>query len=239
MYALFRDRMGHQPASRRAGLEQASTVMLSTWPFVNDDDAIAAGCVPALTPFAYGLLMVDPPWSFKTYSPNGHGKSAQRHYQCMTLADIMALPVNHLAADDCCLFLWATWPMLDQCMSTLDAWGFSYKTGGVWIKRTSRGNLHFGTGYRARSACEPFLLGFRGNPRNSRSERNLIDGPVRGHSVKPESAYEWCERYLPGVRRAEVFSRTPRPGWDTWGNEAGKFAKGSDVGTAAFPRERE
>lgn len=47
---------------------------------------------------------------------------------------------------------------------------------------------------------------------------------MREHSRKPEEAYTWCEQYLPGaLRRVELFSRTSRPGWDTWGLEAGKF----------------
>jgi N6-adenosine-specific RNA methylase IME4 len=141
----------------------------------------------------------------------------------MTAEDITSLPVGKLAAPDCCLFLWATWPMLTDAIEVMRAWGFVYKSGGVWHKRTSGGKTAFGTGYRVRSACEPFLLGFTGNPRNSRSERNLIEGAVREHSRKPESAYEWAERYLPNVRRCELFARQERPGWESWGDETGKF----------------
>ena len=62
-----------------------------------------------------------------------------------------------------------------------------------------------------------------GSPKNTKSSRNLIEGVARAHSVKPEEAYRWCELYMPGARRVELFSRTSRPGWDTWGFEAGKF----------------
>jgi N6-adenosine-specific RNA methylase IME4 len=172
---------------------------------------------------SYGLIMADPPWSFKTYSPKGHGKSPQRHYDCMEIDDIKSLPVNQLASPDCCLFLWATWPMITHAMDVMAAWGFVYKTGGVWHKKTSTGKTSFGTGYRIRSACEPFLLGFRGNPKNSRSERNVIEAEVREHSRKPDSAYEWCERYLPDIRRCELFSRQKRRGWEPFGNEVDKF----------------
>jgi N6-adenosine-specific RNA methylase IME4 len=60
----------------------------------------------------YGAILADPPWSFKTWSQKGEGKSAQRHYRCMTTAELCALPVGDYAADDCALFLWATWPMI-------------------------------------------------------------------------------------------------------------------------------
>ena len=53
--------------------------------------------------------------------------------------------------------------------------------------------------------------------------RNSIDGLRRGHSEKPEEAYAWCEKWIPGARCVEIFSRTKRPGWDTWGNQAGKL----------------
>lgn len=185
--------------------------MSEAWPFGD------------LQPMKYGLIMADPPWSFTNWSAKGEKKSAKAHYDCMNLNDIKALPVNHLAAGDCCLFLWATWPMLPQAMEVMRAWGFAYKTGGVWHKRTVTGKTAFGTGYRVRCASEPFLLGFLGNPANSRSERNVIDGLAREHSRKPEEAYAWAERYLPDVWRVELFSRAERLGWDSFGDEVGKF----------------
>ncbi|NWG72780.1 MAG: DNA methyltransferase, partial [Parvularculaceae bacterium] len=36
-------------------------------------------------------------------------------------------------------------------------------------------------------------------------------------------AFAWCERWAGEVRRVELFSRQTRPGWDSWGFEAGKF----------------
>lgn len=185
---------------------------MTTWPF------------GALTPRAYGLIFADPAWTFKTYSPKGHlKKSAQAHYRCMSLDDIKALPVHQLAAPDAVLFLWATAPMLPQALDVMAAWGFRYVSMGTWHKRTRRGKTSFGTGYRVRSACEPWLLGTVGNPKNSRRHRNLIEGLVREHSRKPEEAYAWCESYLPEVRRADLFSRQTRPRWDCWGDETGVF----------------
>lgn len=192
---------------------------MTAWPFVNPSACVAAGAVPQLERGAYGLIMVDPPWEFDTWSDKGKGKSPESHYNCMSLDDIKALPVADLAAPDCCLFLWCTWPRLDDGREVLDAWGFEYKTGGAWHKTTRHGKTAFGPGYRVRCASEPFRLAFRGNPKNSRAERNIIVGSVREHSRKPESAYAWCERYLRGVRRADLFSRQVRTGWDFWGNE--------------------
>lgn len=201
----------------------------------------------SLRPLSYNLIMIDPPWPTKMRSALGLRKSAERHYNTMSLAEIAALPVHQLAADDCVLFLWCTWPLLlhggdperhyadpdashSPVGACIKAWGFRYVTGGAWLKRRSRGGIAFGPGYRARSACEPFLLAINGNPKSSRSHRNFIDGLAAGHSVKPAEAYAWCETYMPGARRVELFSRTPRPGWDTWGDEAGKFAPRVSLG---------
>lgn len=194
----------------------------------------------ALRPFSYDMIMVDPPWPYELRSEKGESKSYAAHYGAMTWADIAALPVGNLAGRDAVLFLWCTWPLLlfggdpkqrycdadasrSQVGEVVKAWGFRYVTGGAWHKKTSTGKTGFGTGYRARSACEPFLLCVTGQPATSRAERNLIEGLAREHSRKPEEAFAWCERYLPGGRRVELFSRQSRPGWDTWGYEAGKF----------------
>lgn len=58
-----------------------------------------------------------------------------------------------------------------------------------------------------------------GSPRNTRGERNIIVGEAREHSRKPEEAYAWCERWMPGARHAELFARQVRPGWAAFGDE--------------------
>ena len=200
----------------------------SQWPF------------GALRPFSYGLIMIDPPWPTEMRSPKGEKKSHAAHYQSMSFEHIAALPVGQLAAPDCGLFVWSVWPhvlyggdpklhyadadasrsRVGECIA---AWGARAVTGGVWRKTTVHGKVAFGPGYRARSACEPFHLCVFGKPKNTRSMRNIFDGLRRGHSQKPDEAYAWCEQWMPGVRRVELFSRTSRPGWDSWGNEAGAF----------------
>jgi N6-adenosine-specific RNA methylase IME4 len=181
------------------------------WPF--------SGCPM----FFYDLIMADPPWSFATYSDKGHGKSAQRHYSCMSLDDIKALPVDQLAKPDCMLLLWATAPMLPQALETMHAWNFKYVTNAVWHKRTARGKTAFGTGYRLRNAHEHILLGTIGNPQNTRGVRSIIEGKVREHSRKPDEAFEAAVKLMPEARRIELFSREERPGFECWGNQAGLF----------------
>ena len=176
-----------------------------------------------LAPSGYGLIMADPPWAFELYSAAGEAKSAQAQYRTMSLDSIAALPVAELAAPDCLLWLWATAPMLPDQIEIARRWGFEFKTSGVWVKQTVNGKLAFGTGYVLRSAHEPFVIATRGNPKCARTVRSVVMGEAREHSRKPEAAFRAAEVLVPGVARVELFSRERRPGWDSWGDEAGKF----------------
>jgi N6-adenosine-specific RNA methylase IME4 len=194
----------------------------------------------SLRPFSYELIVIDPPWPTAMRSPKGEKKSHAAKYGSMSFEQIAALPIGQLAAPDCGLFVCSVWPHVlyggdpglhyadadasrSRVGECIKAWGARAVSGGVWRKTTVHGKVAFGPGYRVRSACEPFHLCIFGNPKNSKSMRNIFDGLRRAHSEKPEEMYAWCEKWMPGARRVELFSRTSRPGWDTWGYEAGKF----------------
>jgi len=174
--------------------------------------------------FRYGLIMADVPWSFKTYSSKGHEKAAQAQYECQSLDWVEGLPVGHLAANDCVLWLWATNPMLPQALGVMSAWGFQFKTAGHWSKKTRHGKQAFGTGYILRCAGEPFLIGTIGQPKVARNVRSVIEGPIREHSRKPDEAFEAAERLCGDVPKIELFSRQERSGWDVMGNQVERFA---------------
>jgi len=180
-----------------------------------------------LRPFGgFKMIMADPPWKFETHSNKGLGKSADAHYNCMSLQDIKDMPVSFLAAEDCMLWLWTTTPCLPQAFEVIDAWGFTYSTEGVWVKRTKNGHLGFGTGYRLRNSHEPFLIATKGSPKipkDARNIRSVIEAQLREHSRKPDEAFQIAERMSPHSHRIELFSRENRPGWRSYGNETGLF----------------
>lgn len=187
-----------------------------------------------LTPMKYGAILVDPPWKYAMRSEKGHDKSPEAHYETMPIEAIRALPVSHLAGPHCYLFLWSTWPHLDQALATMEAWGFRYVTGGAWIKRTVNWKLTFGTGYVQRSSSEPYLIGSIGKPEfASKTERNVILAPEdvadtidalrREHSRKPVQMRDMIDRLLPRQHFCELFGREAWPGHDVWGNQADKF----------------
>lgn len=196
---------------------------------------------PAAAPFvfdplpmlAFDVIMIDPPWSFDNWSEGGNAKNAKAQYDCMPTSAIAALPVGYLARGDAWLWLWATYPMLPDALRCMESWGFRFVTAGPWIKRGASGRLAMGTGYVLRSCSEIFLLGKVGEPRTfSRSIRNVIEAPRRQHSRKPDEAYTVCEQLFGPARRADIFSRETRPGWSSWGREAGKFDAGAPTAAA-------
>lgn len=170
----------------------------------------------------YGAVVCDPPWSFSTWSAKGKGKSADNHYQCMTLDDICELPVNEWVAPDAALFMWCTWPMIFEAKRVIEAWGFTYSgLAWEWIKFNPKtGKYAFGCGYGTRKNVEPAILARRGKPQlKSRSIRDMIIAPRREHSRKPDEQYANVEAMYDGPY-LEMFARYARPGWDAWGLEA-------------------
>lgn len=190
-------------------------------PGMFDVDAPSAWPFGDLVPGAYDLIMADPPWRFQLRSEAGEDKSPQAHYRTMSLDEIARLPVADLAAPDCLLWLWATAPMLPDQIAIARAWGFEFKTEGVWAKMTVNGKIAMGTGYLLRNAHEPFIIATRGAPKTTHGVRSVVMGERRQHSRKPEAAYRAAEQLMPAARRASLFERVPRPGWDCWGDELG------------------
>jgi N6-adenosine-specific RNA methylase IME4 len=194
----------------------------------------------------YGALLADPPWRFRTWDnrtsiprtrSSGTNTSAAIHYSTMELADILALPVGALAAADCALFLWATWPNLPEALAVITAWGFMYKTCAFAWTKAHAGQLEMfddslegllGMGYWTRANTEPCLLATRGNPRRLNADvRQAIIEPRREHSRKPDCVHDRIERLVAGPY-LELFARIRRPGWDAWGDEVGKFPEAAE-----------
>ncbi|MGY8679404.1 MT-A70 family methyltransferase [Bradyrhizobium sp. UFLA05-153] len=183
---------------------------------------------------SYDLVVIDPPWHFETWSQAGQtSKSASKQYRTMPLAAIMALPVRELLKPDAIVYLWATGAMLLHALATLRAWGIVYKTSFVWRKITRNGKVRWGTGRWAQSGHELLLLGVVGRPRCFLLP-SIFDGLAREHSRKPDEFYRMVTERTPGLRRADLFARERREGWDVWGDEVGRFPTGDPQSTVAF-----
>lgn len=185
----------------------------------------------ALRGSAYGGIVGDPTWNFRTWSARGRGRSPERHYRStLTHDEIKALPVADIAAPNAVLLLWATWPCLQVALEVISAWGFTYKTlGYVFVKQNKSGEgLFTGCGYWTRANSEPCLLATRGKPKRLHADvPQVIVEPRREHSRKPDCIYERTERLVAGPY-LELFARTRRPNWSCWGDELNKFQEAAE-----------
>ena len=178
----------------------------------------------------FPVILADPPWPHATWSNKGKGRSAEAHYDTMSLAEICNLPIGTLATPDCVLFLWVTKPILERAFDVIRAWRFTCKTVGfTWIKtRTAASRdlftplddlFWFGMGHWTRGNPEMCLLATRGNPKRLHADvAELIIAPRREHSRKPDEIYQRIERLVAGPY-LELFasgSAPPRNSWTRW-----------------------
>jgi N6-adenosine-specific RNA methylase IME4 len=180
----------------------------------------------------YNIIYADPAWSYDDKSLNRGG--ALRHYQTMSIEEIKALPVSDIAADNCALFMWATFPKLSEGLETIKAWGFEYKTCAfVWVKTNKKTDVtqlsflpqdnfdsFWGMGRWTRSNAEICLFAVRGKPQRVNADvHQIIYAPIDKHSKKPAETRDKIIRLCGDLPRVELFARQTATGWDVWGNE--------------------
>lgn len=172
----------------------------------------------------YNIIYADPPWSYRD-KRDKHPRlcgGASAHYNTMTIEEIKNLPVNKLADDNCMLFIWVTFPNLQEGLDVIKAWGFTYKTLGFsWIKTNKKnGKPFFGIGYYTKSNCEVCLIGVKGKPIVvSNKVSSVIIAPREEHSKKPDIVRDKIVELCGDLPRIELFARQKTEGWDVWGNE--------------------
>lgn len=172
----------------------------------------------------YQIIYADPPWK---YNSRANHKTrfrggAEGHYSLMTMDEIRSLPLPQLADDNCALFLWTTFPYLDEQIKLFNHWGFKYRTVGfTWIKLNSQnGKPFFGVGYYSKSNAEVCLLGIKGRLKPvSNKVSSVVMSPRRLHSQKPDEVRERIVELFGDLPRVELFARQKTEGWDVWGNE--------------------
>lgn len=179
----------------------------------------------------YDLIYADPPWHFKIWSKKGNSRSASNHYQTQDLAYLKGMNIEAISKPDCTLFMWATFPLLQQAFDLAASWGFTYKTVAfTWIKKNRKtDSLFMGMGYYTRANAEIVLLFTKGKPlkRYAKSIPQVIMSPVSRHSEKPSEVRSRIEKLFGEVDRLELFARrsllVPHDvqfrGWDVYGNE--------------------
>lgn len=167
----------------------------------------------------YDIIYADPPWKYGDSNCQG---AAEKQYNTMSIEELKNLPVEKLAAKDCVLFLWATYPMIKEALELIEAWGFKYKTIGFqWLKLNhNMQGFFFGLGRWTRGNTEPCLIATKGKPkRKSAKVSQLLIAPLTTHSTKPPETRNRIMELCGEGTAIELFARQQVEGWDCWGNE--------------------
>lgn len=172
----------------------------------------------------YNIIYADPPWKYnaRNNTKTKFGGGAGGHYNLMTMEEIKRLPIEKIAAENCALFMWCTFPYLDEQIKLFNHWGFDYKTVAfTWIK-TNKTNEKpfFGVGYYTKSNAEICLLGVKGKMKPiSNKVSSVIISTKEEHSKKPDEARCRIVELFGDIPRIELFAREKFPGWDSFGDE--------------------
>jgi N6-adenosine-specific RNA methylase IME4 len=169
----------------------------------------------------YQIIYADPPWAYRNMG--NIQAAANSHYSTMSNEDIcnLGFQVDSLADDNSILFLWATFPKIQEALDVMKAWGFEYKTVGfTWIKKNKNLTNFFGVGWYTKSNAEVCLIGVKGKaPKISNRISSVVETIRERHSKKPEIVRQKIVEFCGDIPRIELFAREKTEGWDVWGNE--------------------
>jgi len=158
-------------------------------------------------------------------------RNGRSPYEVMNNRDIYELPIKEISDKNCVLFLWATYPKLQEALQTIKEWGFEYKTVAfTWVKQNKKSNgWHFGLGYWTRGNPEICLLATRGKPKRiSKFIANLTIGHLREHSQKPDEIRDKIIQLMGDLPRIELFARSSKKFENGWVN-VGDSVDGCDI----------
>ena len=168
----------------------------------------------------YRTIVADPPWRYDDGWPVNRGANAGTRtglpYEAMTQEAIEALPVGDIVESDAHLLLWTTNRHVERGYAVCRAWGFRPSQLLTWCKAP----VGIGPGGVFATTSEFVVYARRGKPEHLRRQPSSWWHWPRGeHSAKPGAFTDMVEATFPGPY-LELFARSQRLGWDTWGNEA-------------------
>lgn len=183
-----------------------------------------------LLPFTedgFQTIVADPPWVLPKTTMGAGGRRSRATdvpYSFMGLDDIMAMPVESIAAENALLFLWSTRKVFREgdAARVARAWGFEPYAETIWgLRNPGMGSGSVGNDH------EPVLIARRGNAKVAGVDgfvgvhfwRQLYVNGGKVHSAKPEAFLDFVEQISEGPR-VELFSRRERMGWKSWGDQS-------------------
>ena len=169
----------------------------------------------------FRTILMDPPWN-----ETGGGKikrGADKHYPLIKKKNMLSTIVEGInekgsISEDAHCYMWVTNNFLKDGLELMEQLGFRYITNITWVKD------RFGLGQYFRGQHELMLFGVKGRfHRNKVPDKyctSVIHAKRQKHSQKPVEAYEKIEQISAGPY-LELFARSTRNGWRSWGNDVG------------------
>jgi N6-adenosine-specific RNA methylase IME4 len=202
-----------------AGKELTTTALLRVAKDRERQDKLAQNetlvqtCEPLASVTACPTIVMDPPWDWGDEGDCDQFGRARPTYETMSFAELLELELP--AEKNAHLYLWITNRSLPKGFELIEQWGFRYITLLTWCKP------HFGMGNYFRGSTEHVMFAVKGSLPLLRSDVGTwFEAPRPGkHSSKPEAFYELVQSCSPGPW-LEMFARSERPGWVSWGAEA-------------------
>lgn len=150
----------------------------------------------------FDVILVDAPWTTR------NGRDG------MSMAELQAVPVWAVAAQNAALFLWVPTSKKFQAAQVFGRWGFGYVTTIYWDRPVP------GAGRWFRPVVEELLVCVRGHvdPFGCSRANRIGVGPDRDGAGKPREFVKLIEQatahMVPG-RRLALFEDEPVEGWTT------------------------
>jgi len=174
----------------------------------------------------YKIIYADPPRSYKDKALSWK-RWAWCKYDVQDDLYIYGLwdYIKSISEDDCILFIWATFPKIQEALNTIKARWFEYKTNWFTrVKKSKNWNEFIWMWRRTRANAEVCLIATRWKPKRINAGiRQIVISNVREHSRKPDEARDRIVQLCWDLPRIELFARTQTPWRDVWGNETNKF----------------
>ncbi len=172
----------------------------------------------------YRTVVVDPPWTPSldaTWNPVNRKAAPQKHYKTLSFDAIVTLRPR--LAPQAHLYVWALTQHVDWAWCLCRLWDsepvtmFTWKKPGLGAGRFRCNTEHIVVARKGNRIGNAFGSGGRSVQATAGT---LFEWPRGRHSEKPDEFFSLVHQLSPSQPRLEMYARSPREGWVTWGDQS-------------------
>jgi N6-adenosine-specific RNA methylase IME4 len=171
----------------------------------------------------YNVIVADPPWHLEKAKRKTRPKSFDPlDYPTMSLEEIqnhLQIALSH-TSENAALFLWAIEKYLPETLQMVKDLGLKRHIVLIWDKGQG-----IAPAYTVRFTHEYLIWAYKGKfqrplKENQGKYASVFHAKPQKHSTKPEEAFQLIEAVNGwGGQKLEMYARSTRSGWDSFGNE--------------------